>query len=98
MTSSLRCLDLVELRGQQVPRWAAEKTGLVPVTITRCPRAFEGHRAQLLLYDWLLKDLFNPGEFMRPARDFWEGSLWIDDNAGKRCLAFWPQTWKVRSV
>lgn len=79
-------------------RSTAERLGLLPVTISRCPRAFEDNAAVSAPHFLFLKEgpgglrsLFPPQNYMLPKRDSWTGSLHTTNERGEKVIAFWPQ-------
>jgi hypothetical protein len=78
-----------------MPRYVAERLGLVPVTITRCLSKVTGgfSNPHFLYAGDDLPKLFPPDRYFSGGRE-WSGGKVLNDNEGKKCLGFWPQTWR----
>lgn len=88
----LRSLDPVKIRGQEVPRYLAERWGFIPVTIVRGILANGGiPRISWIHVGYDLADVFPRKGYEWPRTGAWQGPRQMRDLDGSKCLGFWPQ-------
>lgn len=99
----LRSEELISFGGVNMQRAVAEKAGLAPVSILRCPRSFclDWSGGWLPRANWLtfdvgdFKELFLRANYLRPLQALYPGFAGLVDEDGMGCAAFWPQLIKI---
>lgn len=92
--ASLRSEEFVVINGNKMPRWVAEKCGLIPVTVVRTIRAMEeGVKTFPISFVYTpeeLSGLFQSGQYCTPAKRQEPGYWYSHDRDRNKCLCFWP--------
>lgn len=96
----IRSCDVITINGITTQRWAAEKAGLIPVSLCRCPHSYAIDWSE----GWLVKEnrltfdraedfqeLFHKSKYSQPTQARFTGFIGLEDERGTKCAAFWPQ-------
>lgn len=96
MESELRSEEKIMVRGQVMPRWVAEKCGIIPVTICRCIESY-ANGITPIPRSWVhgpeeLINLFQSDRYLKPipTAKTWGGLIYARDGFGRDCVTFWP--------